>query len=642
MCGVVGAVDLEGRRLFAPNRLAAMVKALSHRGPDDEGSYVEPGIALSTRRLALVDPAGGRQPMSDEAGRVVVAVNGELFDHAAERARLEALGARFRTRSDTEVWTRALAIQGERYLASARGQFAVAIWFAADRRLVLARDRFGICPLYTARAGGWLLFASEIKAILASGLVEPRIDPRMVDHVFACLCASPVRSAFIDIAPVPPGHQLVASEGSEPRLSRFASIDFPARGEERRAKSERDLEALIDELGRKLERAVKLRLAADAPVATYLSGGVDSSLIAAMAGRAAGGDITAFSVRLDNVGHDESELAAATARTLGVSYVAVPMGADDLIRLFPDVVRAAEVPILDHADACLLALSRSVREHGFKAALTGEGADESFAGYPWVSLLHRLPPVGGWLARSLGAILGLAVGGAGAALQSHGAIGRSGAGRLYGITSRVRASLFSPSMWERLGGATPFDDHRWDEARIAAWDPLNASLFADFELVLGGHLLLDKGDRVAMASGIEPRFPFLDEDVVAFAASIEPSLKLRGLTDKWILRRLAERYLPADVAARRKHMFRASPVVHAAGRPRWVEELLSPESLRKTALFDPDGVRRALAGRTRGDSSPRGSLLEAGLSGVVSTQLLHHLFFGGGLCELPVWSPPPL
>jgi asparagine synthase (glutamine-hydrolysing) len=642
MCGIFGAVDLEGARRFPPERLAAMGDAIAHRGPDDHDTYGEPGLALGARRLALVDPAHGRQPIADASGRFVVVANGELFRHREERERLAGRGARFRTRCDTEVWVHALALDGEDYLARARGQFAVALWDASERRLVLARDRFGICPLYTAAADGWLLFASEIKALLASGMVRATLDPRAIDHVFACLCASPVRSAFDGITPVPPGHRLAVRPGAgqaQASLACFAGIEFPPRGHERRAGDGRAREAIVDELARALEAAVARRLDADAPVATYLSGGVDSSLIVALAARRRPGHVTSFSVRLGPaLGHDESDLAAATARALGVDHVVVPVDRARVADLFRDVVLAAEVPVLDHADAALLALSREVRARGFKATLTGEGADEAFAGYPWVTLLHRRGA--SLLARAAAAALGAAIGGGRARLAASGALGQTGAGRLYALTSRVRAFLYAPAFRERLGDYTPAADHAWDEARVAGWHPLHRSLYADYECVLAGHLLADKGDRVAMASSVEPRFPYLDEDVVDLAASLDPALKLRGGQDKWVLRQLAARLVPRDVARRQKHMFRAEPVIHAPGRPAWVDELLSADSLRRTALFDPLAVARALARRGSERATPRASLLQGGLSGVVSTQLLAHLFCGGGLCSLPVWSPP--
>lgn len=637
MCGIVGAIDLRGRRTFSRERLAAMTAALAHRGPDGESFHLEPGLAMGVRRLALVDPDHGQQPMADASGHLRVAVNGELFAHEEERARLQVLGRSFRTRCDTEVWLQGWLHEGAAFLPRARGQFAVAIWDARERKLVLARDRFGICPLYTAESDGWLLWASEVKGLLASGWIHPALEVRAVDHVFTLLCASPNRSAFAGVSPVPAGHALEISE-SGTRSARFAAIEFPEGTRSRRAES-RPTSALADELLAHLERAVRLRLRADAPVATYLSGGVDSSLLTALAARAQPDAITAFSVRLNGVGHDESERARRTAQRLGVSWVEVEVDAARLVALMPAVVQAAEGTVLDHADACLLALSHEVKARGFKAVLTGEGADEGFAGYPWARLHHG--PWGSWLPRTLRRLLGAWVGGDGArlALDRH-PLGQLAQANLFELTARARAFLYADDFWEALGGWTPLDDHPWGGADLARWHALNRSLWADYRLLLQGHLLLDKGDRVAMASGVEARFPFLDEAVVAFAASVPPSFKLRGLEDKWLLRRAAEPLVGAETARRRKHMFRASPVLHAPGRPAWVDQLVSPESLRRTRWFDPRAVHEALAARARGETSLRASLLEAGLTGVVTTQLAHHLFCGGGLCELPRWSPP--
>lgn len=602
-----------------------MGSVLGHRGPDDEGMVREPGIVLGARRLALVDPAHGQQPVTD-GDRFVAVVNGELFDHAVERERLSARGAKFRSRCDSEVWVHAFADEGEDYLARARGQFALAMWDRRDRRLVLARDRYGICPLYVAESDGWLVFASEIKALFAAG-IPAQLDARAVDHVFACLCASPVRSAFVGVTPLSPGHRLVA-RGANTITTRFAGIEFPQRGWERRD----DDATVADELERLLDAAVGRRLAADAPVATYLSGGVDSSLIVALAAKR--GDVTAFSVALDGVGPDEADLAARTARLVGAEHVAIRVDAQAIGRLFPEVVIAAEVPILDHASCALLALSRAVRERGFKAVLTGEGADEAFAGYPWTTVAQR----GGVVARVAGRGFGAAIlGGGGARLPSRGAFASTGAAQLYDLTARARAFLYAASFWERLGSSSPADDHVWDK-RVGGWHPLHQSLYADYECVLAGHLLADKGDRVAMASGVEPRFPYLDDELVALASSLAPSFKLRRGRDKFILREVARRYLPPEIALREKLMFRAEPVIHAADRPSWVDELLSPLSLRRVGLFDPDKVTRALASRATPSRHPRAALLQGGLTGVVSTQLLAHLFCGGGLCSLPAWS----
>ncbi|MDQ3368708.1 MAG: asparagine synthetase B, partial [Myxococcota bacterium] len=362
-----------------------MGAALAQRGPDGRGELIEPGIALGCRRLAAHVEPHAHQPVTN--GRFAGVVHGSLSDHAAERARLTARGAAFRTGSDAEVWVHAFADAGDAYLAQARGSFALAMWDRKERRLVLARDRFGICPLMLTEADDWLLFASEIKALFATGMVEARIDPRAIDHVFACLCASPARSAFAGIKPLPAGHRVIARDRST-IASRFADLEFPGRGYERRATTPAAVEEVATELDEALTGAVARRLAAEAPVATYLTSGLDSSLLLAMAARNRG-EVTAFTIGLDGLGPDEAELAAVTARRAGAAHVIVPLDAERVGALFPEVVLAAEVPVLDHGGTAMLALAREVRARGFKTVLSGAGADEAFAGNPWTARAHR-------------------------------------------------------------------------------------------------------------------------------------------------------------------------------------------------------------------------------------------------------------
>lgn len=627
MCGIAGAFDTQGRRLFPAERLDRMGAALEHRGPDASGTHLEPGLAMVVRRLALVDPEHGAQPMA--LGGLRLSVNGELFAHRAERTRLEGAGTVFRTASDTEVWLQAWRKDGPAYLERAHGQFALAMWSSEERTLWLARDRFGICPLFLARADGWLLWASSARALFASGLIAPQADPRGIDHQLVFLGQSPVRTPFAGITPLGVGEVMeLRSEGSTRQWS-FGAIDFCSP----RSRARVDRGQVIEALDQGLREAVKLRLEADAPVGLYLSGGVDSSLLAALAARHRK-DLTAFSVRLEGVGLDEADQAATTARALGLAHVVVPLDAAALGRHFPAVVAAAESPVLDHANVCLLLLAREVRARGFKAVLTGEGADEAFGGYPWIRWQQLLSAGGGVARGAVHGLLSLLAGGGRMEAIRRGHLLRSLAqAPVLELMGRARERFYSSGMRDSLQGWVPSDDHRWE---LPDTHPLNQSLFADYRILLRGHLLADKGDRMAMASSVEPRFPYLDEKVVALAASLPPELKVNAQGDKWILRQVARRYLPSSVALRRKHMFRAEPVIHGPGRPGWVDQLLSPESLQRTGYFDPRAVASAMVRRQRPSWSPRRSLDEAGLSGVVSTQLWHHLFLGGGLCELPV------
>jgi asparagine synthase (glutamine-hydrolysing) len=641
MCGIAGALDLKGTRLFPRERLASMALALAHRGPDDEHLHLEPGLALATRRLALVDPAGGRQPLSNESGDVWVASNGELYDYPELREELLARGHTLASRCDTEAWVHLYEEHGEGTFSRARGQFAVSLWDRSRRTLLLARDRVGICPLYYTERDGWLLWASEVKALLASGLVPARADARGLNHLFCFLAAPAFRSFFEGIRPVPPGHFLVVREGAVVSC-RYWDLDFPDAGEERR--TERP-EALVDELEAVLSRSVERRLRGDAPVGAYLSGGLDSTVALALAARVRGTAPRAFTIGLEGAGLDERPHAAAAARAVGAELDVVALGPTAIADTFPELVVATEAPVFDTADACLLRLAGRVRERGFKAVLTGEGSDEAFAGYPWYKSHHVLSWLerhgAAWGPRLLRRALFGLVGPARAPLPALLGEGRCAQEDLFDPLSRARGFLYSEALWERLGDASPLDELDLNHPRRHRWHPLHQSLYVEHKLLLAGHLLADKGDRVSMHSSVEARYPFLDEDVVAFAASLAPEYKLRGLTDKWLLRQLAARLVPERLARRPKAMFRANPVFHGPHRPRWAEQLLSAESLRASGWFAPLAVERARALVERLPAyAPRRYVLEAGLSGVVTTQLWHHLFLGGGLCELPVWTPP--
>ena len=646
MCGIAGAFDLSAQREFPLPRLLAMTAAIAHRGPDDEHAYREPGLALGARRLSIVDLAGGRQPIANEDRSVWVAFNGELFEYPELRTELLARGHRLATRCDTEAWVHLYEDHGEGMFDKARGQFAVSLWDRENRTLILGRDRVGICPLYYAERDGWLLWGSEVKALLASGLVKGRPDPRGVDHLFHFFCAGTSRTFFEGVKSIPPGHYLKVKDGRVER-KRYWDLDFPDAGGERRLD---DPTPLVDELEARLRRSVELRLRGDVPVVSYISGGLDSTVVLGLSSRQRGKAVPSFTIGLDNAGPDERPQAAEAAEVLGSPLTVVTMNRADIAASYPDLIRAAEVPVMDTSCACLLRLAGAVHDQGYKVALTGEGADEALAGYVWFktqkvrdSLLGRLPAavpkfLRGRMLRSLGGdasrwpdpnpIRGL----------------RTAQQELYDVLGQTRTLLYSDALWDRLGNDSAYDDLDLPNDRMARWHPLNQSLYVGYKLMLPGLLLFGKGDRIAMNSSVEARYPFLDDDVIDFCASVAPEYKLRGLKDKWLLRRVAARALPARIAGRPKTMFRASlsKTFLNPKAPAWVGQLLSPESLRAAGYFDPALVASARAERlARPRISARQLGLDMHLTSVVATQLWHHTFCGGGLCDLPEWSPPP-
>jgi asparagine synthase (glutamine-hydrolysing) len=653
MCGIAGIIDLSGqRRPVSAGAVHDMASAIVHRGPDEDGFLEEPGLAFASRRLSIVGLADGRQPIRNEDGSVAVVFNGELFDYPEQKQELEGKGHRFATHCDTEVIPHRWEDHLEGMFEYLRGQFAIALYDARRRRVVLARDRFGICPLYWTvcpdAEGGWLLFASEIKALLASGMVEARPDPRGINHVFTFFALPGPVTCFEGVRLLTPGHYIDihlggAGEPSRVQERTYWQIDFPDEGDEDYHSSPRQLTDRFEEL---LSAAVERRLRADVPVVSYLSGGVDSSVVVALASRLRGQPIPAFTVRVTRSDLDESGPATLVAHHVGTEPIVVRYGPEEILNTYPALIRAAEAPVVDTACAALLLLAAEVHRHGYKVALTGEGADEWLAGYPW----HKLHRVLGSLAGLTGPRLSQLI--RRAFLRLSGAPyvpwtrmervqdivgGHNGWLDVYGLMTLSRYRFFSPAMREQLNDHVPYADLGLNSQRLRRWHPLNRELCLGGRVQLGGLLLSSKGDRVAMNSSVETRYPFLDEAVFEFLAKVPPTWKLHGLRDKFLLRRVAQRWLPRSIAWRRKAMFRAPfDSFYQEPVPPFIEQLLSPESLRRTGYFDPAAVARWRHDfrRLARFSSQRVSI-EMGLVAVLATQLWHHTYIDGSLADLP-------
>jgi asparagine synthase (glutamine-hydrolysing) len=654
MCGIAGIVDLAGSRIIADGIIQRMTQAIIHRGPDEEGYFQRPGVVLGSRRLSIVGLADGQQPVANEDRTVSVVFNGEFFDYPAQRAELESRGHRLVTHCDTEIVPHLWEENQEGVFERLRGQFALALWDERRHRLVLGRDRFGICPLYWTRQGDWLLFASEIKALLASGLVPARPDLRGIDHIFTFAALPGPTTCFEGVQLLPPGHYLRIvpgnpNRGAAPAISEHAywEMDFPDRGDEDPG---HDSRALVDRFEQIMLQAVEERLRADVPVGAYLSGGVDSSMTTALACHLKGPAINTYTIRVDAPELDELSAAKLVARHIGTKPPIVQeFRASDTLNTYPQLIQAAEAPVIDTSCAALLLLAQRVHSCGQKVVLTGEGADEWLVGYPWYKaaklfgFLDLLPglPLSDRLRRAYLRLNHVpqypaefrrdveeSIGGPNAWIDAYGVLG----------ISKLR--FYAAPMREVLEKTNPWADLQIPLDRARRWHPLNRGVWVAARVTLAGHLLQAKGDRVSMHSSVEVRYPFLDEDVFDFLAGLHPRWKLHGFRDKHLLRLLAERWLPPSVYRRRKVIFRAPlDSFHVEPEPAFVAQLLSEESLRRTGYFDVAAVhhwRRAFRRMPVG-SLPRLSV-ELGLTAVVATQLWHHLFIGPELAELPTWT----
>lgn len=646
MCGIAGMLNLEGGPPPAIEDLSRMIGAIRHRGPDDLGVYRDAHVGLAHARLAIIDREGGNQPLSDAAGEIWVSYNGEIYNHVELRAELESRGYAFRTRSDTEVLVAAYRAFGDACVERFEGQFAFALWDAPKRRLLLARDRFGVRPLHYARIGNRLLFASEVKALFQVDGVPRGLDPEGLAQVFTFWTPVAPRTVFSGISEIRPGHLAVVTPGRELRERAWFEPTFPDRARQTARKVR--IEESEAALGDALARAVTLRLLrADVPVGCYLSGGLDSSVVAALARRVHAGALRTFSLRFEDPSLDEGPFQRAMVERLETQHDEVFVARGDVARAFPEVIYHVERPILRAGPAPLFLLSRAVRDAGIKVVLTGEGADEVLGGYdifreakvrafvarqPSSSrrqlLFDRLYP---WLARG--------------PREAHDMARRffmrdaDPTAPLFSHLPRFRAAaalmrLFSPELRSALAGTDTMGELTASlPASFASFGPLARAQYLEMRTLLSGYLLSAQGDRVSLAHGVEGRFPFLDGGVVAVAARMPESHKLHVLDEKHALKRVAASLVPREILERPKQPYRAPDAASFFGpdAPDYVAELLGEASLREAGLFDPAGTARlVLKCREAVHGGPLGNADNMAFVGVLSAQLVWH-----ELCRTP-------
>jgi asparagine synthase (glutamine-hydrolysing) len=648
MCGFAGIVDLNGRH-GPPSRefLTAMVSTLAHRGPDEFGLYRDDQAGMSHARLSLIDLASGQQPMLNADGSHVIVFNGEIYNHVELRAELEAAGRTFRTRSDTEVLLVAYIHWGPDAFARFNGQWAAAIWDRAKRELVLTRDQFGICPMFIRQAGGKVAFASEVKALLAEPDAPRAIDPRGLDQTFAYWASVAPQSMFEGVEELRPGAFRRYRPGDTEAVDQvWWRPSFPKPREAERM----SVEDAADELLAKLKQATRLRLLrADVPVGAYLSGGIDSSVTATLADEAAPGQLHTFSLAFEDAEFDESVYQKRMAQELGSSHEMVTVKRSDIAEVFPEVIWHAERPVLRTAPAPMFLLSKLVRQRGVKAVLTGEGADEVLAGYDifreakirefWArdpdsqmrpALLDRLYP---YMARSPAATRKLTQAFWTVGFDKPDAPGFSHLTRWSGA-GRLRR-FYSPETAASLASRGPPDILLDLPQDYGSWDSLGRAQFMEMKSLLAPYILSSQGDRMLLGNSVEGRFPFLDQDVVAFAATMPSRYKLSGLSEKKILKRLARDLLPAEIVDRVKQPYRAPDAASfvSPGAPDYVAEALSVEAVKAAGLFQPQAVQglydKAVAAYRSGNSEKQMSNADnSAFVGVLSAQLLHEQFIG--------------
>jgi asparagine synthase (glutamine-hydrolysing) len=600
MCGIAGIVATDRVAPEDAARAVAMRDVMSYRGPDGAGLHADAQAVLAHRRLSIIDLAGGHQPLSNETGAIWVTYNGEIYNHRDVRAQLETAGHTYRTRSDTETIVHAYEQWGDECVQRFRGMFAFALWDSGARRLLLVRDRLGVKPLYWTLVGDRLLFASEIKGILASGLVAARPNHAVLSEVLATRGTAGVETLFEGIYKLLPGHRLIFENG---RVRTEQYWDLPLDGPDPELERVGDAQ-VIARFRNLLQESVRLRLMSDVPLGMFLSGGIDSSAIAALMARESDRPIETFSVAFADRRFSELEYARAVAQAIGANAHEIVIDDDDFFAALPKLIWHEDEPIAHPSSVPLHFVSTLARQH-VTVVLTGEGSDELLAGYGkypralinWRAggVYERVVPAA-VRAKVAGSIVPRLPGQAGRyARRSFLAMPRHPSAMFLdnfaGIPLQLQRELMTPVA---LAGGDPYSTSLDYFHQVNGTSGmLGRLLHTDIKTYLVE--LLMKQDQMSMSASIESRVPFLDHVLVEFAARLPDRMKLRGFTTKRILREAVRGLLPDEILTRKKMGF---PVPFGQWtRGRWhasVRDVLLDRRTCERGLINPAAVRRLL------------------------------------------------
>lgn len=597
MCGIAGILDPNG---VYPDDARAMARTIAHRGPDDATVYCDGPVGIGFRRLSIIDLDTGRQPIANEDGRIRVVLNGEIYNYRSLRERLEGAGHRFSTTSDTEVLVHLYEEHGPGLVDHLRGMFAFALWDAGSRRLTIARDHLGQKPLFWASRGERFWFASEIKAILAVEEAFRRPNLQALHEYFSIRVVSENRTMFEGIHKLPAGHVLEVEPGEEPRIRRYWNLRYDPKPRVEEAEA-------VEMLDERLREAVRLHLVADVEVASYLSGGIDSGLVTAIAAGQSDDPLRTFSVGTPYAEFDELPAARCVAARYGTRHEEASIHGSD-ITLLPRLVAHLDEPS-DHLGVCQWRIAELAARH-VKVVLGGDGGDELFGGYDryygarYARYWAMLPA--GLREGVIGRILDRVPDGFWYKSISHklrwlNELARVEPGRRYArslsyfyFTPGHRQTLYTDSFRQRVEVLDP-------ETAIMYWldedqakSALDQMLLADSMIRLPDHPVMIL-DRMSMAHGLEARSPFMDHVLAEFAATLPVRLKVRGRERRWIEMRLAERYLPPDVLNRPKQGFSSAlPYMMGDEYRKLFSHYLDESSLAREGIVRPEGVRHLL------------------------------------------------
>lgn len=643
MCGIAGIFKLTTNGNHWQPDIRAMIGTLTHRGPEKIGVYEDESVALGQARLSIIDLAGGWQPMPNEDGSLWATCNGEFFDYQRTQRDLIAHGHTLRTSSDSEIVLHLYEMYGTNAIHHLQGQFAFGLWDRHRRRLWLGRDHVGIRPLYYTVHDGCLLFASEIKALLAAG-VPRRVHQEGVAQLFTTWAALPGQTMFADIFELPAGHFLVAEEGKALQIERYWQPDFTVA----ESTTTQSIDELVAEGRDLLTEAVRTRLVADVPVGAYLSGGLDSSLTVSLAQKMMGKrPLHTFSITFDDADFDERTYQQQMAAELGTEHHVVHADQADIQAALPATIWHSETPSLRLAPVPMQLLAKFVHEHDLKVVLTGEGADEFFGGYTIFReamvrqfmarqpesalrplLLKRLyqyqPALQKMPASMLRLFFSKGLDAPNAPQFSHLIRWGNGARSLRFLSDEMRAGIGEYDAVKTAVSQLPPAFTDWHVAAQAQY--IESTTFMPM------YLLSTQGDRMAMTHAVEGRYPFLDQRVIAWVNRLPLRMKIRHLRgEKYILKQIAHGLIPDSIVKRPKQPYRAPIQDIFAQLPDYAIDLLAPVEIKKAGLFDAEKVANLT--RRIGGKRPLSRNDQMTFMGILTSQLWHQLFIQN--------APPP-
>ena len=635
MCGLAGIFHIHHDNASGAiplETLKRMTAALQHRGADESGVYIDDQIGLGHARLSIIDLTSGTQPIHNEDNTLWIVFNGEIFNYRELRKQLIDAGHHFYTTSDTEVVLHLFERHGTHCLDLLNGQFAFAIWDTVKKKLFLARDRMGICPLHYTIQKGFFYFASEVKSLFMEPNIPREMDPIALDQIFTLWTPLPGTTAFKDIHELEPGQCMTVDKDRTnfkkywhfPVVPRTGHMDAP-------------IEEITEELTHLLKDAVKIRLIADVTVGSYLSGGLDSSGITALVSKQFNQHLHSFGIRFEESDFDESRFQKQLSSFLNVNHKELSVSNTDIAAHFPDILWHAEKPILRTAPVPLFLLSKLVSDNGLKVILTGEGADEIFGGYNifketlirkfWArhpesqsraDLITRIYPnifKNPLLKNSLIQFFGQGLDTADNPLFSHMI--------RWNNTRRIK-TFFSDTLKETIG---PYDCIQEIRDRLPedfnAASSLTKAQYLESTLFLSSYLLSSQGDRVAMGHAVETRPPFLDHRVIEFMARVPSMWKIFGLNEKYLLKKVFKDVLPENIVLRPKNPYRA-PIQQSLLTQKnsgFINDILGEANLQKAGYFNAQKVKSL----TKKLSAQKNINEVDGMAiaGILSTQIIH-------------------